>query len=136
MGVIGLKVYWNMMITFLAVSFIILNLLNVYTSVTIMSPTLIETKKIEDLKTIYDLNELLKTTYTRGVEIESPKIRLGNGFEVTVNMFSQSSSYMLQGDRLWYSKYSSGKCIEMKCVKINEKILDKVSRKVRYLWNE
>jgi len=133
---VNMKMYWNLTLIFLISSLIILNFLQFSTSVELRSPNLIEAVIIEDLKTIYELNELLTDLYNSGEQIENPESRVGGGYSVTINFLNHSDMYHLQHDRIIFNEYLNGEHTSLEFVKVNENKSELISRRLHYLWNQ
>jgi len=129
--------YWRLTLLFFAFSLILFGVLNLSISLDLRSPNLIESITIEDIKTIYELNESLNDLHNTGkVYITEPELRVGGGFEVKFNFLNRSTRYYMQHDRLLYSEYINNERTVFEFVKVDEKKSERISRKLRYLWNQ
>ncbi len=131
-----MKKYWNITLVFIMSSFVVLCFLHLSTTIQLRSPNLMEYKNLEDLKLIYELNKSLESLCESGSVIESPKLRLGGGYEISVIFINRSRSYYLQGDRIICSEYVNGEEIQKFFVEVNREELKVISRRVRYIWNQ
>lgn len=131
-----MKKYWNITVIFILSTFIGLCFLHLSTSALLRSPNLMDIYYLEDLKTIYELDQSLKSVYEVGTEIEDPELRFGGGYEVSINFLNRTKSYYLQGNRIIYTEKINGEQVFLKFVKVNEETLRRISRRVHYIWNQ
>jgi len=131
-----MRLYWNLTIVFIVAIAIILNVLNFATMMNFQHWNMIDSIKIENLKTIYIVNNEIMTAYKSGEKfITEPELRLGGAYHIEIHFFDKMVVYRKQGDRLSLKKYIGDQIVFSEAVKLKPSVEDQLGKNLSYLWN-